>query len=398
MLKNNIYTANKNITKSFDYIILSRKIKKLFVVILLFLSPNIFAAVTSYYSIVSGVLGTNSNWSNSSCGGASCGCNPGTTITSAKSVTICSGTIMTESTITIDGGTLLIKNGGELHLSSTITIKSGSHLTVEAGGVLKVDVFTNECNSVIIDGSLIIMGSGGKVFENKSGATITGSGTITIPNGTAVSNGGAIFGSGAAPCTNCVMSSAGNSGLPIELLSFSAKSNNNLVDLKWITASEKNNEYFTIERTKDGINYETIEKVKGAGNSSSVRNYSTTDLHPYEGISYYRLMQTDYNGEFTYSNLVSVDFRILNEFSFKVIPNPNEGESISLLLNATKGDEILVVVYDIAGRESYSKIILTEDNVEQVYAIDPSQKLPSGVYMIVATDNQKIVNKKLIVK
>lgn len=392
MLKNNIYTANKNITKSFDYIILSRKIKKLFVVILLFLSPNIFAL--TYNSRLTGTWATAATWSQAGCGGSASGTAPSTNVVDI--ITICNGNTISGGTIKINSGkSITIKNGGVLNLSSTLTISNGGILIVETGGILIVNVLTNESAQVTINGNLTVNGSG-PVFGNIG--TIAGSGTITIPNGTNASNSGTIFGSSAAPCTNCVMSSAGNSGLPIELLSFSAKSNNNLVDLKWITASEKNNEYFTIERTKDGINYETIEKVKGAGNSSSVRNYSTTDLHPYEGISYYRLMQTDYNGEFTYSNLVSVDFRILNEFSFKVIPNPNEGESISLLLNATKGDEILVVVYDIAGRESYSKIILTEDNGEQVYAIDPSQKLPSGVYMIVATDNQKIVNKKLIVK
>ncbi len=190
----------------------------------------------------------------------------------------------------------------------------------------------------------------------------------------------------------------GTNPLPIELLSFDAKPNGSVVDLTWETASEKNNDYFTIEKTKDGSNFETVEKVNGAGNSTSLLNYSAIDTHPYEGVSYYRLKQTDYNGDFTYSNLVSIEFKSNSEFSFNVYPNPNAGESINLSLIAAKGDEILVVVYDISGKESYSKIIVTEDSGEQVYAIDPSQKLAPGIYLISGTDNQKIYSKKLIVK
>lgn len=190
----------------------------------------------------------------------------------------------------------------------------------------------------------------------------------------------------------------GSNPLPIELLTFDAKPNNDIVDLNWTTASESNNDYFTIEKTLDGTNFEIVEKVKGAGNSTSVLNYATTDAHPYEGVSYYRLKQTDFNGDYTYSNLVSVEFKANSEFSFNVYPNPNEGLSINLALKANKGEEILVVVYDVTGKQSYSKIIITEDNGEQVYAIDPSQKLAPGVYLITGTTNQSIYSKKLIVK
>lgn len=190
----------------------------------------------------------------------------------------------------------------------------------------------------------------------------------------------------------------GSNPLPIELLTFDAKPNNEIVDLNWTTSSESNNDYFTIEKTLDGTNFEIVEKINGAGNSTSVLSYSTIDSHPYEGVSYYRLKQTDFNGAYTYSNLVSVEFKANAEFSFNVYPNPNEGSSINIALKANKGEEVLVVVYDVTGKQSYSKIIVTEDNGEQVYAIDPSQKLAPGVYLITGTTNQSIYSKKLIVK
>jgi hypothetical protein len=187
--------------------------------------------------------------------------------------------------------------------------------------------------------------------------------------------------------------------LPIELLNFAATPNNNKVNLNWSTATETNNNYFTVEKSKDGSNYDFVAEVPGAGNSTSVLNYSSVDNAPYEGISYYRLKQTDYNGHSTYSNLEKTDF-IPNstDFSFNVYPNPSTGENINLSVTANKEQEILVVVYDITGRESYSKVIITENNGENVYAFDPSGKLAQGMYIISATSQQNIYSKKLIVK
>ncbi|MDG1475608.1 MAG: BNR-repeat neuraminidase N-terminal domain-containing protein, partial [Vicingaceae bacterium] len=88
--------------------------------------------------------------------------------------------------------------------------------------------------------------------------------------------------------------------LPIELLSYSVACTGNTVQLDWITASELNNDYFTIERSVDAINFEAIATVDGSGNSSSIHNYSWSDDNPINGTVYYRLKQTDFNGAFEY--------------------------------------------------------------------------------------------------
>jgi Secretion system C-terminal sorting domain len=187
--------------------------------------------------------------------------------------------------------------------------------------------------------------------------------------------------------------------LPIELLSFDAKPDGNKVDLIWATASEVNNDYFTIERTVDGLNFEFVGTAQGAGNSTSVINYSLIDNDPYEGVSYYRLKQTDFDGKYVYSELRMVNFEKGNVFSFNVYPNPNDGGTLNLelLTNKKQGAEVLVVVYDMLGNELYSKVIITNENGNIIRAIDPSQKLASGVYMVTATSNHKIYNKRLIV-
>ena len=190
----------------------------------------------------------------------------------------------------------------------------------------------------------------------------------------------------------------GATPLPIELLSFDATQCDNNICLNWATATETNNDYFTIEKTTDAVNYDFVSKVNGAGNSTSILNYSSIDKKPYSGISYYRLKQTDYNGAYTYSNLKTVDFNASSTFSFNLYPNPGTGENISLAINAGKGEEVLVVVYDVTGRETYSKVVITQETGENVFALDPSGKLASGIYLITATSQQSVFSKKLIIR
>ena len=104
--------------------------------------------------------------------------------------------------------------------------------------------------------------------------------------------------------------------LPIELLSFTLyKNNNNDILLKWTTASEINNDYFTIEKSNTDIDFEILTNVRGAGNSSQLLNYSYIDYNPYNGINYYRLKQTDYDGQYSYSEIIAIIIDI-NEIEY----------------------------------------------------------------------------------
>lgn len=121
--------------------------------------------------------------------------------------------------------------------------------------------------------------------------------------------------------------------LPIELLSFDAKICDKAVCLEWVTAVEVNNDYFEIERSLDGHQWQSLVRLNGAGNSSGQLSYSYRDRLPLMGRSYYRLKQTDFDGTSSYSRIESVEFSI--EIDFDIYPNPTEnfidvlGESIS---------------------------------------------------------------------
>lgn len=200
---------------------------------------------------------------------------------------------------------------------------------------------------------------------------------------------------------------SGGSGeaLPIELLSFDAELNGDQVDLTWTTATETNNEYFTIEKTKDFENYEIVTTVPGAGNSNSMQNYSAIDYDPCEGISYYRLKQTDFDGKYEYSDHVSVEYvKTIDSYArnpvFNIYPNPaQDGTSIFISIKEFEEDsEVLIVVHNILGEMLYSKVVITDSQGYAIEAIDLHNRLSPGMYVIVGTSKDQYYSKKLIIK
>jgi hypothetical protein len=116
--------------------------------------------------------------------------------------------------------------------------------------------------------------------------------------------------------------------LAVKLISFTAIAERNSVKLNWTTASETNNDYFTIERSADGAQWQTVKKVNGAGNSNNILNYESYDEAPLEGTSYYRLKQTDFDGTTTYSNVQAVTFAPVAGV-ISIYPVPNTGNTIN---------------------------------------------------------------------
>ena len=96
--------------------------------------------------------------------------------------------------------------------------------------------------------------------------------------------------------------------LPVKLIYFKATKDNNFGQLTWATASEKDNDYFTIEKSPDGKNFKSIGKIYGAGNSQQILKYAFTDSNLVQGLNYYRLKQTDYDGKFSYSPVDVITF------------------------------------------------------------------------------------------
>ncbi|HEV7231630.1 MAG TPA: arabinofuranosidase catalytic domain-containing protein [Bacteroidia bacterium] len=149
------------------------------------------------------------------------------------------------------------------------------------------------------------------------------------------------------------------SPLPIELLSFHADVCEDQVCLSWKTASETNNRFFTVEKTKDGINFVPVKNITGSGNSSQVMNYASEDPDPYDGVSYYRLKQTDFNGKTSYAGLAEVQFDASLQSRFFLYPNPNKGV-IQVNYKLDAGDNGMLNIYNLQGVLLQSIPLLSE--------------------------------------
>jgi hypothetical protein len=221
---------------------------------------------------------------------------------------------------------------------------------------------------------------------------------LPVGAGTGVTAGtGTVSVSGANTFSPWVLTAA-TAPLPIELVSFDAHLNLTSVDLNWETSSEINNDYFSLEKSIDGQNFDEFKKVKGAGNSTNDIKYADVDPNPFIGITYYRLKQTDFDGHFTYSNIAPVEYNPNGDPSIFLYPNPTSGAtSTTLVMNSLENQEVLVVLRDMMGRELFSKVI-TCSTSNQILAVDPDGKLAKGSYTVTVTSTKKLYCKKLIVK
>lgn len=151
------------------------------------------------------------------------------------------------------------------------------------------------------------------------------------------------------------------SPLPIELISFNAHvTSNNAVYCDWSTATEQNNDYFTIEKSKDGKLFNEAGRVDGAGNSSSRLDYGFLDNEPFQGLSYYRLKQTDFDGETSYSKVVAVTIDHQNKIN--VYPALTTGVLHINGISSLESSTIDIINYQGKVLISLSKNQISENN------------------------------------
>ncbi len=227
----------------------------------------------------------------------------------------------------------------------------------------------------------------GGLWDNPATAVASGSDPYTVSRG------------GITSFSPFGVENAGSHPLPIELLLFKAQLNDmKTVDLKWVTASETNNDYFTIEKTKDGMIYEKVAEIKGAGNSTEKVLYRAEDKEPYSCYFYYRLKQTDFDGKFVYSDLVALDNSIPKVNNFMIFPNPSPDGNINVDIKGNEGDNVLITITDLFGRTVYSKTVVLTNNDDTIIALDQMENKPSGIYNVSLIINQKQFNQKMVVE
>jgi hypothetical protein len=176
--------------------------------------------------------------------------------------------------------------------------------------------------------------------------------------------------------------------LPIEIASFTGKQTGNAVVLEWTTMSEKDNDYFEIERSIDGINFVTIGRIDGAGDSTGKLTYNFVDNQPEQTVTYYRLLQVDFDGARSYADkIISVVYTIDSNVSLTVVPNPTRGMFEVRIVGAANGKAKLLT--------QSGKPIRIIDIRNFTESIDISD-LPSGIYILQYQSGENVVHERVV--
>ncbi len=181
-----------------------------------------------------------------------------------------------------------------------------------------------------------------------------------------------------------------SSPLPVELISFSAAVTGAEVRLRWETAMETNNDYFTIQRSKDGAVWDSLEKVAGSGNSNTASSYTAYDPTPYPGISYYRLAQTDFGGNRTYSSVCVVNIQ-RSSSAITLFPNP---ATKAIIITFPVTGQYTISLLNSAGQLMTDRVFSTGNNI----TIDVSHVTPGVYYVVIGQENTRETRAVLIGK
>lgn len=345
------------------------------------------------------------------------------------------------STITVNGST------STLYVAGNITTNTGNNvsLNINGPGVLSVANFTVGANNNVNLNNNSTSSTLSKVvvrnnltLSNQSSMTISGvivvkgtfnaanNGNVAIDGGGAFSAQGQVFKGvntinqslsyceAADPCvfaaqnpsTQCnkvcialggFPGNGSSATLPVTLVQFSVvyEQVQAQVRLGWTTSSEINNDFFTIERSVDAVNYEVIETVKGAGNSRERLAYVTYDPNPLPGISYYRLKQTDFDGQSSYYKSMAIENLNKAQFGFNLVPNPGNGQQLNLVLKGEGIDQVLVSVYGHLGQMVYESVASVTDG--SPLNIQLRQRLPNGIYWVKVRKGNETVTRQMLV-
>ena len=190
--------------------------------------------------------------------------------------------------------------------------------------------------------------------------------------------------------------------LPITLLDFTAEVQQQQVLIRWTTESEIDNDYFTIERSVDGQQHEVIGTVAGAGTSYSVRSYSLEDKNLLPGTSYYRLRQTDYDGQSETFDWIAVS--VASEPAVeqatlsidRVFPNPFS-TSCTLAYTLSRPGPVEVQLVDMQGTLLLSRTTLGYTGQNQ-YTLENLANLPPGTYLLRITQNNTVSPVQRVLK
>jgi len=183
--------------------------------------------------------------------------------------------------------------------------------------------------------------------------------------------------------------------LPVTLCNFKASLENSETELSWATASEINNDFFTVERSPDGIYFDPILKIKGSGYSETKKEYTAYDESPLPGLSFYRLKQTDFNGESKTFNMVPINNT--NPVNPIKINSATVSSGLALLTYSVPDDEALTItIIDMSGNIIHKAQISAKRGLN-TYMFSDALSWKAGIYSILLNNNIQSASTRILV-
>jgi len=182
--------------------------------------------------------------------------------------------------------------------------------------------------------------------------------------------------------------------LPVNWLSFTAeKAAGTSVLLKWSTAQEKDNSYYSIERSIDGNHFTSIGEVPAGKASNTVQYYQFTDKQPYSSDNYYRIKQVDKNGNFSYTSVQKLSFDA-SAALWQLYPNPvSKSTALYIKKDASK---MQLVLTDISGKVLYNNVYRMVKAGQKIPLV--AERLSGGIYLLKVTSDKNTSTQKLVVE
>ena len=301
--------------------------------------------------------------------------------------------------LTLGSGTC---NGNEVNATNVNATDSG--IMHNCGGYVSGDIWfsvmvpaSGEVNiQATADNSGSNVSAVMQAYANCNGTTITGgcsaAGLITLtgqtPGATIYIAAWDVGGDNEGTFNICAWEP--DLALPVELIDFRARAMEEKVVLEWETASEENNDFFEIEHSRDGLNFEIIGSVVGAGTTRRIQTYEFWHDQPQLESNYYRLKQVDFDGAFEYSEIRVVAFE---PEGVKVIVYPNPAMDYINIRMVDNISEKNIQLFDSTGRLVLQRNMAADSNLEVLEV----NHLPSGIYWIkVEVDGRSFNNKILL--
>ncbi len=245
--------------------------------------------------------------------------------------------------------------------------------------------------------NVAVVKKNGFYWQNLGKASIDGSfsgaGSITAAEPLTITVGAKAAGDGEYFAT--FASSNSNVVLPIELTSFTANCNGRSAFIEWTTATEKNNDFFVLERSTDAINFKEITRIAGAGNSIEPISYAYTDYGVRSGDNYYRLVQVDYDGTSTASEIIVANCpaETLGEPDVLAFPNPFD-DNLTLHFENFGNIQATIEVYDMLGRlVQTQKVNCSQNDYEVVLRL---AGLSDGTYNVRISTKELVINRQVV--